>query len=99
MVAVELGHVKGRSPDPAPSLKVERVRARWNLDSFAVRRIGVETTAREQGRDPLAKQWSLVHTALVPGSRTATTASATPADCAAAHGSEAERHAKTRRLT
>ncbi len=36
---------------------------------------------------------------IVPGPRKATTASATPADCAAAHGSDAERHAKTRRLT
>ncbi len=36
---------------------------------------------------------------IVPGPRKATTASATPADCAAAHDSDAERRAKTRRLT
>ena len=36
---------------------------------------------------------------IVPGPRKATTPSATPADCAAAHDSDAERRAKTRRLT
>ncbi len=36
---------------------------------------------------------------IVPGPRKGTTPSATPADCTAAHDSDAERRAKTRRLT